>query len=73
MFDNPNTNILSLFYFNTAGNGSKKIDCPVMNVVGDNSPHIDDSMWFNGRLNPAKSTFVKVKASRRLLLSLDVN
>merc|ERR1711962_167079 len=42
-----------------AGNDGKKIECPVMNVVGDNSPHIDDSMWFNGRLNPAKSNFVK--------------
>jgi len=42
-----------------SGNDAKKIDCPVMNVVGDNSPHIDDSMWFNGRLNPTKSNFVK--------------
>jgi len=42
-----------------AGNDSRKINCPVMNVVGDNSPHIDDSTWFNGRLNPSKSTFVK--------------
>jgi len=42
-----------------AGTDAKKIGCPVMNVVGDNSPHIDDSMWFNGRLNPTKSTFVK--------------
>ena len=49
----------SMFSF-LAGNDAKKIECPVMNVVGDDSPHIDDSMWFNGRLNPSKSTFVKV-------------
>jgi len=40
--------------------GAKKISCPVMNVVGDHSPHIDDAMWFNGRLDPTKSNFVKL-------------
>lgn len=39
---------------------SPHIRCPVMNVIGDHSPHIDDAMWFNGRLDPAKSNFVKL-------------
>ena len=52
--------IISKTLVSAPGNDAKKIDCPVMNVVGDNSPHIDDSMWFNGRLNPTKSNFVKV-------------
>ena len=41
-----------------------------MNVVGDNSPHIDDSMWFNGRLNPAKSNFVKVSCCFEIIVKI---
>lgn len=34
--------------------------CPVMNVIGDSSPHEDDVVETNGRLNPSNSSFVKV-------------
>jgi hypothetical protein len=34
--------------------------CPVMNVIGDHSPHDDDAVETNGRLNPADSTLLKV-------------
>ncbi len=33
--------------------------CPVMNVIGDTSPHDDDAVDTNGRLNPSNSSFVK--------------
>jgi len=35
------------------------ISCQVMNIVGDNSPHLDDVVDTNGRLNPVNSSFVK--------------
>ena len=34
--------------------------CSVMNVIGDSSPHEDDAVETNGRLNPANSSLVKV-------------
>ncbi len=34
--------------------------CPVMNVFGDTSPHDDDAVETNGRLNPANSSLLKV-------------
>jgi hypothetical protein len=37
-----------------------RLRCPVMNVIGDHSPHDDDAVETNGRLNPAESTFLKV-------------
>jgi len=33
--------------------------CYVMNVMGDDSPHDDDVVETNGRLDPAQSSFVK--------------
>lgn len=33
--------------------------CAVLNVMGDHSPHEDDVVETNGRLDPAKSSFVK--------------
>lgn len=33
--------------------------CPVLNVMGDSSPHDDDVIETNGRLNPEKSSYVK--------------
>lgn len=36
---------------------------PVLNVTGADSPHVDDTVVFNGRLNPNKSTWMKVRIS----------
>lgn len=33
--------------------------CSVLNITGDNSPHEDDVVETNGRLDPTKSAFVK--------------
>jgi pimeloyl-ACP methyl ester carboxylesterase len=33
--------------------------CSILNVMGDHSPHEDDVVETNGRLNPTKSSFVK--------------
>lgn len=33
---------------------------PVMNITGALSPHVDDTVTLNGRLNPTNSTWMKV-------------
>lgn len=33
---------------------------PVMNLTADQSPHVDDTVTFNGRLDPTNSTWMKV-------------
>lgn len=33
---------------------------PVLNVTGALSPHIDDTVTFNGRLEPTKTNWLKV-------------
>ena len=33
---------------------------PVLNMVGDQSPHIDATVTLNGRLDPALATWMKV-------------
>lgn len=35
---------------------------PVLNITGSLSPHIDDTVTFNGRLDPAKTNWMKVSA-----------
>jgi len=34
--------------------------CPVMLVGGDYSPHLNDTVAMNGRLDPSNSTWMKV-------------
>lgn len=36
------------------------IKVPVLNITGALSPHVDDTVTFNGRLNPNNSTWMKV-------------
>ena len=38
----------------------KNFHCPVMLVAGDYSPHVDDTVNMNGRLDPGQSTWMKV-------------
>lgn len=33
---------------------------PVLNITGSLSPHIDDTVTFNGRLEPTKTNWMKV-------------
>ena len=42
-----------------------------MNVFGDTSPHDDDAVETNGRLNPVNSSLLKVLSSLSLSLSLE--
>ncbi|XP_062524442.1 protein NDRG3 isoform X2 [Bombyx mori] len=36
------------------------IKVPVLNITGALSPHVDDTVTFNGRLNPNNSTWMKI-------------
>lgn len=38
---------------------AKNFSCPVMLVAGENSPHLDDTVEMNGRLDPTNSNWVK--------------
>nr|XP_013189327.1 unnamed protein product [Amyelois transitella] len=39
---------------------SDSIKVPVLNITGALSPHVDDTVTFNGRLNPTKATWMKI-------------
>jgi hypothetical protein len=39
--------------------------CNVMNITGDSSPHEDDVVDTNGRLDPQRSSFVKVNLNMK--------
>lgn len=36
------------------------LDVPVMNITGALSPHVDDTVTLNGRLDPTNSSWMKV-------------
>lgn len=36
------------------------LSVPVMNITGAFSPHVDDTVTLNGRLDPTNSTWMKV-------------
>lgn len=37
------------------------LQMPVINITGSLSPHMDDTVTFNGRLDPTNSSWMKVK------------
>ncbi|XP_070496729.1 protein NDRG3 isoform X7 [Chironomus tepperi] len=39
---------------------SATLKMPVLNITGSLSPHIDDTVTFNGRLDPAKTNWMKI-------------
>lgn len=39
---------------------STTLKMPVMNITGSLSPHVDDTVTFNGRLDPTNSSWMKV-------------
>ena len=39
----------------------RTIQAPVLNITGALSPHVDDTVTFNGRLDPVNSTWMKVR------------
>ncbi|XP_076040373.1 misexpression suppressor of KSR 2 isoform X2 [Oratosquilla oratoria] len=40
---------------------AKMIRCPVLNITANFSPHVDDTVSFNGRLDPVNSTWMKIQ------------
>lgn len=44
----------------TLHGGHRSLSMPVLNIVGDQSPHIDATVTLNGRLDPALATWMKV-------------
>lgn len=42
------------------GEGAQTLRMPVLNVTGALSPHVDDTVTLNGRLDPATSTWMKI-------------
>lgn len=40
---------------------STTLQMPVMNITGSLSPHVDDTVTLNGRLDPTNSSWMKVK------------
>jgi pimeloyl-ACP methyl ester carboxylesterase len=40
---------------------SVTLNVPVLNITGALSPHIDDTVTFNGRINPEKSSWMKIQ------------
>ena len=39
---------------------ARTLKMPVLNITGALSPHVDDTVTFNGRLDPVNSTWMKV-------------
>lgn len=39
----------------------RTVEVPVLNLTGALSPHVDDTVTFNSRLDPSTSTWIKVK------------
>lgn len=39
---------------------STTLKMPVINITGSLSPHVDDTVTFNGRLDPTSSSWMKV-------------
>lgn len=40
---------------------ARMIKCPVMMITGNNSPHVDDTVVMNGRLDPSNSNWLKLQ------------
>jgi len=47
--------------------GVKNFKCPLMLAAGSNSPHLDDTVDMNGRLDPTNSTWMKFDCGGMLL------
>lgn len=50
---------------------SKTLKMPVINITGSLSPHSDDTVTFNGRLDPTNSSWMKVMNHQKLDYSLN--
>lgn len=41
----------------------RTVEVPILNMTGADSPHVDDTVTFNSRLDPSTSTWIKVLIS----------
>jgi len=46
---------------------NRTLKMPVLNMVGDKSPHVDATVTFNGRLDPTKCTWMKIRDAAMIL------
>ena len=46
--------------------GVRTVKVPVLNMTGALSPHVDDTVTFNSRLDPSTSTWMKVGYNNNL-------
>lgn len=46
---------------------TKTIKVPVLNITGSLSPHVDDTVTFNGRLEPSKTSWLNISDSGMVL------
>ncbi len=46
---------------------SKTLKVPVLNLTGDLSPFVSDTVYLNGRLNPVNTTWMKIQDSAMVL------
>lgn len=52
---------------------SKTLRMPVINITGSLSPHVEDTVTLNGRLDPTNSTWMKVSLVFEIYYKLNVN
>ena len=45
---------------------SRALKSPVLNMTGDHSPHVEATVAFNGRLQPNKTTWMKIQVHSEL-------
>lgn len=43
---------------------------PVINITGSLSPHVDDTVTLNGRLDPTNSSWMKVRDKNKILFTI---
>ena len=46
---------------------SRTLKMPVINMTGDQSPHVDATVVFNGRLQPNRCTWMKIQDAAMIL------
>lgn len=51
----------------TPQSSTNTLKMPVINITGSLSPHADDTVTFNGRLDPKNSSWMKVFMQRHLI------
>eukprot|EP00088_Acartia_fossae_P041925 TRINITY_DN43890_c0_g1_i1.p1 TRINITY_DN43890_c0_g1~~TRINITY_DN43890_c0_g1_i1.p1 ORF type:complete len:184 (-),score=13.26 TRINITY_DN43890_c0_g1_i1:215-766(-) len=51
----------------TLHGSTRTLKVPVLNLVGDRSPHVDATVKFNGKLDPKKCTWIKFQDAGSVL------